>query len=168
MITSFSAVPKSPTSEQQIHPEFISVMFTPASFKNPPSMPISPNSFSIRTTCCPFNASLRSFLISVVFPAPRKPEIISIFAIRHASFFIYQSSSVNVKNIQDSVLLTRHLIPHLPILKRPFYKINTIALKFMKFFDFSSHFSYNGLYCSYRISTYLLKGEGFYASYTYQ
>ena len=73
MITSFSAVPKSPTSEQQIQPEFISVMFTPASFKNPPSMPISPNSFSIRTTCCPFNASLRSFLISVVFPAPRKP-----------------------------------------------------------------------------------------------
>ncbi len=39
--------------------------------------------------------------------------------------------------------MTRPLIPHLPILKRPFYKINTIALKFMKFFDFSSHFSYN-------------------------
>ena len=60
--------------------------------------------------------------------------------------------------------MTGHIIPHLPILKRPFYKINTIALKFMKFFDFSSHFSYNGLYCSYRISTYLSKGEGFYAS----
>ena len=44
----------------------------------PPSMPISPNSFSIRTTCWPAKASLMSFLISVVLPAPRKPEKISI------------------------------------------------------------------------------------------
>ena len=48
--TSFNAVPKSPTKEQQIHPEFISVTSTPASFKKPPSIPISPNSFSISTS----------------------------------------------------------------------------------------------------------------------
>ena len=39
---------------------------------------ISPNSFSISTTCWPAKASLMSFLISVVLPAPRKPEKISI------------------------------------------------------------------------------------------
>ena len=48
--TSLSAVAKSPTNEQQMQPEFISVISIPASFKNPPSIPISPNSFSIRTT----------------------------------------------------------------------------------------------------------------------
>ena len=52
-ITSFKASPKSPTREQQIQPEFISRISIPASFKNPPSIPISPNSFSIRTTCSP-------------------------------------------------------------------------------------------------------------------
>ena len=48
-----SALPKSPTSEQQMQPEFISVMAMPASCKKPPSMPISPNSFSISTSFSP-------------------------------------------------------------------------------------------------------------------
>ena len=64
-----------------MHPEFISRISTPASLRKPLSMPISPNSFSMRTTCSPLNASLRSFWMSVVLPAPRKPEIISIFVI---------------------------------------------------------------------------------------
>ena len=38
-----------------MQPEFISRISIPASFKKPPSIPISPNSFSIRTTCCPFS-----------------------------------------------------------------------------------------------------------------
>ena len=78
-ITSLSAVPKSPTSEQHIQPEFISVISIPASLRNPPSIPISPNSFSIRTIFSFPRASPISFLISVVLPAPRKPDIISIF-----------------------------------------------------------------------------------------
>ena len=58
------------------------------SFRKPPSMPISPNSFSIRTTFWPAKDSLMSFLIRVVLPAPRKPEKISIFVIMlYASFF---------------------------------------------------------------------------------
>ena len=79
--TSLSAVAKSPTNEQQMQPEFISVISIPASFKNPPSIPISPNSFSIRTTFSPLKPSCNNFLISVVFPAPKNPEIISIFVI---------------------------------------------------------------------------------------
>jgi len=79
--TSLRARLKSPTSEQQIQPEFISVILMPASFKNPPSIPISPNSFSMSTTCWPLNDSAISFLISVVFPAPRNPEIMSTFVI---------------------------------------------------------------------------------------
>ena len=85
-ITSFNAVPKSPTKEQHIQPEFISVISTPASFKNPPSIPISPNSFSIKTNFSPLRPSSNSFLIRVVLPAPKKPEIISIFVIY--SFFL--------------------------------------------------------------------------------
>ena len=84
--TFFSALPKSPTSEQQMQPEFISVMLIPASFKNPPSIPISPNSFSIRTIFLPANTSLTSFLISVVFPAPRNPEKMSTFVMSVPSF----------------------------------------------------------------------------------
>ena len=64
-----------------MHPEFISEISMPASLRNPPSMPISPNSFSMRTTFSPWMASSRSFLIKVVFPAPKKPEITSIFVI---------------------------------------------------------------------------------------
>ena len=87
-------VAKSPTSEQQIHPEFISRISIPASFKNPPSIPISPNSFSINTTCSPLYASERSFLIKVVFPAPRNPEIMSIFVIvLFSSFYYFKSNS---------------------------------------------------------------------------
>ena len=77
---SFSELAKSPTKEQQIQPEFISFICIPASFKNPPSIPISPNSFSIKTTCSPFIASSNLF-INVVFPAPKNPEIISIFVL---------------------------------------------------------------------------------------
>ena len=92
--TSFKERPKSPTKEQQMHPEFISRISMPESFKNPPSIPISPNSFSIRTTFSPAIASFRSFFINVVFPAPRKPEIISIFVIMtplscHCAAFLY-------------------------------------------------------------------------------
>ncbi len=79
--TSFKEVPKSPTKEQQIHPLFISLISIPASFKKPPSIPISPNSFSIRTTFVSASASFKSFLINVVLPAPKKPDIISIFVI---------------------------------------------------------------------------------------
>ena len=84
-ITSFKDAPKSPTNEQQIQPEFISLISMPASFKNPPSIPISPNSFSIKTVFELFNTSLSNFLINVVFPAPKKPEKISIFVIFTAS-----------------------------------------------------------------------------------
>ena len=45
-----------------------------ASFRKPPSMPISPNSFSMRTVLLPSRVSFKSFLIRVVFPAPKKPE----------------------------------------------------------------------------------------------
>ena len=79
--TSARDVPKSPTREQQMQPEFISRISMPESFRKPPSIPISPNSFSIRTTCSPAMASSRSFLMNVVLPAPRNPEIISIFVI---------------------------------------------------------------------------------------
>ena len=85
-MTCFSAVPKSPTRVQQMQPEFISVIWMPASFKKPPSMPISPNSFSISTRFSPLYASEISFLIRVVLPAPRKPEKMSIFVIKDASF----------------------------------------------------------------------------------
>ena len=44
---------KSPTRVQQMQPEFISVISTPASFRKPPSMAISPNSFSISTSFSP-------------------------------------------------------------------------------------------------------------------
>ena len=81
VITSLRAVPKSPTKVQQMQPEFISVISIPASFKKPPSIPISPNSFSISTNFCPESASFISFLMRVVLPAPRNPEIISIFVI---------------------------------------------------------------------------------------
>ena len=80
-ITSFNAMPKSPTKVQHIHPEFISVICMPESFKNPPSIPISPNSFSIRTIFSPLKASAISFLIRVVLPAPRNPEKMSTFVI---------------------------------------------------------------------------------------
>ena len=69
-----------------MHPLFISVISTPASFKNPPSIPISPNSFSISTTCSPCHASLSSCWISVVFPAPRNPEMIVTFVISDHPF----------------------------------------------------------------------------------
>ena len=84
--TSRSASPKSPTSEQQMQPEFISVISMPASFRKPPSMPISPNSFSISTIFLPLSGPSSSFLMSVVLPAPRNPEIISILVIFKSPF----------------------------------------------------------------------------------
>ena len=77
-ITSLKFFAKSPTKVQHIHPEFISVISIPVSFRNPPSIPTSPNSFSISTTFSLLSDSSKSFFISVVFPAPRKPETISI------------------------------------------------------------------------------------------
>ncbi len=79
--TSWRARLKSPTREQQMQPEFISLIWMPESFKKPPSMPISPNSFSISTSFWPWKDSSSSFLIRVVLPAPRKPEIMSIVVI---------------------------------------------------------------------------------------
>ena len=49
-ITLRRALVKSPTRVQQMQPEFISVICTPASCRKPPSMAISPNSFSMRTS----------------------------------------------------------------------------------------------------------------------
>ena len=60
----------------------------PASFKKPPSIPISPNSFSIRTVLLPSRASFNSFLIRVVLPAPRN-RILHLFS----SLFFLQSES---------------------------------------------------------------------------
>ncbi len=51
--TSFNAFAKSPTSEQQMQPELSSFILIPASARKPPSTPISPNSFSIKTICSP-------------------------------------------------------------------------------------------------------------------
>ena len=77
---------KSPTSVQQMQPEFISVICTPASFRKPPSMAISPNSFSMSTSFCPFVAPpLMSLRIRVVLPAPRKPEKMSILVMVNPS-----------------------------------------------------------------------------------
>lgn len=83
--TSFRDVPKSPTREQQIQPEFISLISIPASFKNPPSIPISPNSFSINTTCCPLNASCNSFLIRSFYLHPKTGNNINLY---HNNFYI--------------------------------------------------------------------------------
>ena len=80
-MTFFSAFSKSPTRVQQMQPEFISVISTPASLRKPPSIAISPNSFSMRTSFSPLYASAMSLRISVVLPAPRKPENISILVI---------------------------------------------------------------------------------------
>ena len=81
VMTFFSASLKSPTSVQQMQPEFISVISTPASFKKPPSIPISPNSFSISTSFWPAYTSLISCLINVVLPAPKNPDTMSTFVI---------------------------------------------------------------------------------------
>ena len=79
--TSWRALPKSPTREQQMQPEDISEISMPASFRKPPSTLISPNSFSISTSFSPWYASASSFLMRVVLPAPRNPDTMSIFAI---------------------------------------------------------------------------------------
>ena len=89
--TSFRALWKSPTREQQMHPADISLIWTPDSFRKPPSMLISPNSFSMSTSFSPGKASASSFLMRVVLPAPRKPETMSILVMvsspLHENFF---------------------------------------------------------------------------------
>ena len=85
--TSFRALWKSPTREQQMHPADISLICTPDSFRKPPSMLISPNSFSISTSFSPGKASASSFLIRVVLPAPRKPETMSILVMVSSPLF---------------------------------------------------------------------------------
>ena len=89
--TSFSAAVKSPTRVQQMQPEDISEICTPDSFKKPPSMLISPNSFSISTICSPGKASASSFLMRVVFPAPKKPEMMSILVMVSDPLLKFQS-----------------------------------------------------------------------------
>ena len=91
---SFIDLEKSPTSEQQIQPELISLISTPLSFRNAPSTPISPNSFSMRTTFSFLSLLSKSFFIKVVFPAPRKPEITSILIINYTSFILFAAPSV--------------------------------------------------------------------------
>ena len=98
LTTSRKALRKSPCNVQQIHPLLISLTTIPESFKKPPSIPISPNSFSTRTTFLPAYTSLINFCINVVFPAPRKPEIISIFVISLPSFTIIISCASNSPN----------------------------------------------------------------------
>ena len=80
-ISSFKDVSKLPTSEQQIQPELISLISMPESFKKVPSIPISPNSFSIRATLSFLKELSNNFLIRVVLPAPKNPEIISTLII---------------------------------------------------------------------------------------
>ena len=68
---------KSPARLQQMHPEFISRTSTPAPPSRAPSIPISPNSFSMIAIFSPARLSASSLRISVVFPAPRNPEMMS-------------------------------------------------------------------------------------------
>ena len=129
--TSSRERPKSPTREQQIQPEFISRISMPASFKKPPSMPICPNSFSIRTTFSPEIASFKSCLINVVFPAPRKPEIISIFVIL-LTFFSVQMCT-DCKSLSARYLASRQCIalhrPNLPKFRSATYYFTQIPSK---------------------------------------
>ena len=130
----------------------------PESFKNPPSIPISPNSFSISTTCSPEMASCKSFLINVVFPAPRKPEIISIFVILISSFFLLQSQSYQLNivahpsgNVKTAAAIfpfcnssALHLLAHLQrtrSFRRPPY-VDSVPL-FYRFFLLEGAFRSN-------------------------
>ena len=103
----------------------------PASFKKPPSMPICPNSFSIRTTFSPEIASFKSCLINVVFPAPRKPEIISIFVIL-LTFFSVQMCT-DCKSLSARYLASRQCIalhrPNLPKFRSATYYFTQIPSK---------------------------------------
>ena len=64
-----------------MHPALIDLISIDVSFRKSESTSISPNSFSINTTFSFFKVSFSSFLIRVVLPDPRKPDIISIFVI---------------------------------------------------------------------------------------
>ena len=55
-----------------MQPEFISVISTPASLRKPPSMPISPNSFSMRDDLLTVEGLVQQLLMRVVLPAPKK------------------------------------------------------------------------------------------------
>ena len=110
-ITCCKAVRKLPTRLQQMQPEFISVIWMPASLRNPPSTPISPNSFSISTSFWPAYASPISFLIRVVLPAPRKPEKMSILVILYKSFLSVQENIRKKKRPLPLFLLIYHYTP---------------------------------------------------------
>ena len=69
---------KSPFTEQQIQPSVNSHIFTLVdSLRTSPSTPEVPYSFS--KIAISFFVCFASSLINVVLPAPRKPDIISIF-----------------------------------------------------------------------------------------
>ena len=104
VITSLRLEPKSPTSEQHIQPEFISLISIPESLRNAPSIPISPYSFSISTIFSLFKPSDRSFLMSVVLPAPKNPDTISIFVI-FKSFPFLELSFLLYLNVADVIKL---------------------------------------------------------------
>ena len=85
-LTCFSDFAKSPTSVQQMHPEFISVTSMPEFCMKRLSIPISPNSFSMSTVFSSLYAFEISSFMNVVFPAPRNPDIISTFAMIFSLF----------------------------------------------------------------------------------
>ena len=98
-MSSTSDFSKLPTSEQQMQPELISLIFIPLSFKKAPSIPISPNSFSIKATFSFVKQEENNFLIRVVFPAPKNPEIISTLTIS-TPFNFY---SLNIRQLLSPI-----------------------------------------------------------------
>ena len=114
-----------------MQPEFISRISMPASFKKPPSIPICPNSFSIRTTFSPEIASFKSCLINVVFPAPRKPEIISIFVILLTFFSVQMCTdckSLSARYLSSRQCITLHRL-NLPKFRSATYYFTQIPSK---------------------------------------
>src|SRR5699024_6781932 len=96
-----------------MQPAFSSFTWMPASRIKPPSMPISPNSFSISTSFSPPQASWISFLMRVVLPAPKTPEKMSILVLFsamavHLSLWIYPMKICS--NVWQLVCLTANLI----------------------------------------------------------
>ena len=75
VISSSMASWKSPARVQQMQPALSSLTWMPTSFRKAPSTPTSPYSFSSSTTFSLRRRPVSSFLIRVVLPAPRKPEI---------------------------------------------------------------------------------------------
>ena len=88
-ITSFNDDAKSPARLQQMHPCDNSLISIFASAKKSLSTLTSPNSFSISTNFSFVIFVFNNRLIKVVFPAPKKPETISILT------YIFLLSSLN-------------------------------------------------------------------------